>query len=69
MLRRLMQPSGKRTPLRRRCTGRRSVHPVAQGVARLVVADRGSGVAGERERIFEPFIVRRVRRRAMAAWA
>jgi signal transduction histidine kinase len=33
-----------------------SVHPVAQGAARLVVADRGPGVAeGERERIFEPF--------------
>jgi signal transduction histidine kinase len=33
-----------------------SVHPVGQGAARLVVADRGPGVAeGERERIFEPF--------------
>jgi signal transduction histidine kinase len=33
-----------------------SVHPVAPGEARLVVADRGPGVAeGERERIFEAF--------------
>jgi signal transduction histidine kinase len=33
-----------------------SIHPIAQGAARLVVADRGPGVAeGERERIFEPF--------------
>ena len=33
-----------------------SLHPIAQGEARLVVADRGPGVAeGERVRIFAPF--------------
>ena len=57
MLRRLMRNLLENA--RRYAGGARveaSVHPVAQGVARLVVADRGPGVAeGERERIFEPF--------------